>query len=168
MVDWIEVAIDLVPSISAPAVAVFAVWLTFRWQDKLERERILHAVKNEVIENAVIMKKLEEDLKLELERVKTNQYNVSTLLTLHTDSWILLKTSRFLSSIAQEKYIKIIRYYAYVMDLNSTIQTRNTHTSLAMFVPTTKTLEGIDKDVQYRIEIVRKKADELEQILKEL
>lgn len=168
MADLVELAIELIPSISAPAIAVFAIWLTFRWQDKHERGRILFAVKNEIIENAVVMKKLEEDLKVELERVKTNQYSVATFLTLHTDSWLLLKTSKFLSNIDYEKYIKIIRYYAYVMDLNSSIQTRNTHITLAMFIPTTKTLEGLDNDLKYRIEIVRKKSDDLEQVLKEL
>jgi len=160
---WATFLSIIIPS----GIAIFTVFFTLHMQSRKERKRVFHAVKNEVFENAVMMKALEEDLNKELELSKKNKYSMTDFPTLYFDSWVLLKT-RYLHTIEYDKYIKIMRYYAYLRHLNSAIEFRNNYVLQAQWIPSAKSFEGLDKDIQYRMKIVRKKEKEIEDVLKEL
>ena len=160
---WATFLSIIIPS----GIAVFTVFLTLHMQDRKERKRVLHAVRNEVIDNGVMMKALEVDLNKELELSKENKYSMTDFPMLYFDSWILLKT-RYLHTIEYDQYIKIMRYYAYLRRLNSAIEFRNNYVLQAQWMPSPKSFEGLDKDIQYRMKTVREKEKEIEDVLKEL
>lgn len=148
-------------------IAVFVVLFTLHMQNKNDRKQVFHAVNNEVIDNAVMIKKLEDDLKKDLEFTGSDKYSMTFFPMLYLDSWILLKT-RYIHTVKHDSYIKLIRYYAYVRNLNLAIEFRNNFILQAPFIPNAKPLQGLDKDIEYRIEIVKRKQKEIEDVLKEL
>ena len=160
---WATFLSIIIPS----GIAVFTVFFALYMQDRKERKRVFHAVRTEVIDNGVMMKALEGDLNKELELSKENKYSMTDFPTLYFDSWVLVKT-RYLHTIEYDQYIKIMRYYAYLRLLNSAIEVRNNYVLQAQWMPSAKSFEGIDKDIQHRMKIVRKKEKEIEDVLKEL
>lgn len=160
---WSTLLAVIIPT----GIAVFAVLFTLRMQNKNDRKQVFHAVNNEVIENAVMIIKLEEDLKKDLEFTGSDKYSMTFFPTLYIDSWILLKT-RYLHTVKHGQYLKMIRYYAYVHNLNLSIEFRNNYVLQAHLISTAKPLQGLDKDIEYRMKIVKQKQKEIENVLKEL
>ena len=160
---WTTFLSIIIPS----GIAVFTVFFTLHIQDRKERKRVFHAVRNEVIDNVVMMKALKEDLKKDLEFSTSDKYSLTSFPMLHIDSWVLLKT-RYLHTVERDQYLKMVRYYAYVRNLNLAIEFRNNFVLQAHFIPTAKPFQGIDKDIEHRMKIVEKKQKEIEDVLKEL